>query len=58
MRQKRDDEAAVEKAVRDVMRNTRRKFTTMAKALEFYLPRFRNEKCLFLLFFNEQHKFC
>lgn len=27
MRQKRDDEAAVEKAVRDVKRNTRRKFS-------------------------------
>lgn len=31
MRQKRDDEAAVEKAVRDVKRNTRRKFTTEDK---------------------------
>jgi transposase len=31
MRQKREDEAAVEKAVRDVKRNTRRKFTTEDK---------------------------
>ena len=31
MRQKRDDEAAVEKAVRDVKRHTRRKFSTEDK---------------------------
>ena len=31
MRQKREDEAAVEKAVRDVKRHTRRKFTTEDK---------------------------